>query len=246
MAATFLTNNTRRSATAIGLRHALAAASVLLAGGSQAQTPACDQLKNTLAARIDPSIRGFTLETVRGDAPVPPGTKVIGTCEVNAYKILFRRGGDTRPAPFGGSATAAAAAPKPAPAPPPKPAPAPVPPPPPPPPPAPVAKPTPTPASSPSVALPPAPKPEPEKLSVTEVVAARSLAPAVTTPPVPTQLNTVPTATAEPSPRGTGFLARNWQWILALVTLPLLAWAWLWYVHRRDYDEAGLPRGPRL
>ncbi|MBC7996094.1 MAG: DUF1161 domain-containing protein, partial [Rhizobacter sp.] len=107
--------------TAFSLRHALAAASILFTSGAQAQTPACDMLKNTLAARIDPSIRGFTLETVAGDAPVPPGAKVIGTCEGNAYKILFRRGGDTRPAPFGGSAPAPAPTPKPAPAPPPPP-----------------------------------------------------------------------------------------------------------------------------
>lgn len=231
MSATFSTSNTGRSASADVLRHALAVASLLFAGGAQAQTPACDQLKTTLAGRIDPSIRGFTLETVRGDAPVPPGAKVIGTCEVNAYKILFRRGGDTRPAPFAGSAST------PAPAPAPKPVPAPVPPPPPPP----VAKPAPAPASLPSVALAPAPKPEPEKVSANDVVALRAEA-----PPAPAPLDAAPAAAAEPAPQGAGFFARHWRWIVPLVSVPLLIWAWLWYVRRRDYDEAGLPRGPRL
>src|SRR6266568_1442863 len=66
-------------------------ASMLLAAGAFAQAGACDQLKATLAARIDPSIRGFSLETVPGGTPVPPGAKVIGTCEGGARKILFRR-----------------------------------------------------------------------------------------------------------------------------------------------------------
>lgn len=215
---------------ALSLRQALAAASLVLASSAQAQTPACDQLKNTLAARIDPSIRGFTLETVRGDAPVPPGAKVIGTCEVNAYKILFRRGGDTRPVPFGGSASAPAAAPAPAPKPP---APAPAPPPPP-----------PVPAVKPAPA--PAPKPEPEKLGANEVLATRTVEPTVTASPIPTPLETVPVATAEPAQQRSGFFARHWQWVAPLVSVPLLIWAWLWYVRRRDYDEAGLPRGPRL
>jgi Protein of unknown function (DUF1161) len=231
MSATFSTNKTDRSATAVGMRHALAVASVLLAGGAQAQTPACDLLKNNLAARIDPSIRGFTLETVPGDAPVPPGAKVIGTCEVNAYKILFRRGGDTRPAPFAGSAPAPA--PKPAPAPPP-----------PAPPPAPVVKPEPAPTP---VAPPPAPKPEPERVSGNEAVLMGPVQPPVIAPPAPPQPDPTPAVVAEPaSPAGASFIARHWQWLLPLVSVPLLAWAWLWYVRRRDYDEAGLPRGPRL
>ncbi len=201
-------------------------------------------LKNNLAARIDPSIRGFTLETVAGDAPVPPGAKVIGTCEVNAYKILFRRGGDTRPAPFGGGAPASAPAPA---APAPKPAPAPVPAPPPPPPPAPVVKPTVSPAPSPSMSPPPTPKPEPEKASVSEVLAAPSTTPAAAEPPAPTQLDSATAAaTDEPTPERGGFFARHWRWLVPLVSVPLLVWAWLWYVRRRDYDEAGLPRGPRL
>ncbi len=212
---------------------------MFVAGGAQAQTPACDQLKNTLAARIDPSIRGFTLETVAGDAPVPPGAKVIGTCEVNAYKILFRRGGDTRPAPFGGNATAPALKPAPAaPTPPPNP------------PPAPAAKPVPTPAPPPPAAPPPAPKPAPERVSLNEAVMMGPMAPPsppVTAPAPRAQPDPAPAASAEPSPlHGAGFMARHWQWIVPLVSVPLLAWAWLWYVRRRDYDEAGLPRGPRL
>jgi Protein of unknown function (DUF1161) len=254
MSATVVTKQANRSVirgvpqgpvvpAALGLCQLLALASLLVGVEAQAQTPACDQLKNTLGARIDPSIRGFTLETVRGDAPVPPGAKVIGTCEVNAYKILFRRVGDTRPVPFGGSASTPAPAQAPAPKPAPAAAPVPAPPPPAP---APVVKPIPTPASSPSVALPPAPKPEPEKVTVSEAPAPRSMAPVVAEPPAPAQVDTLPAATAEPSPPGSGFFVRHWQWLAPLVSVPLLIWAWLWYVRRRDYDEAGLPRGPRL
>lgn len=78
-------------ALAIGL-----VASMLLAQGANAQASACDRLKVSLAGRIDPSIRGFTLEAVPADAPVPPGAKVIGTCEGGARKILLHRSGSTR------------------------------------------------------------------------------------------------------------------------------------------------------
>ena len=79
-----------------------------------------------------------------------------------------------------------------------------------------------------------------------EVVATRTVVPAVTAPPAPTPLDTAPAVSAEPLPQGDGFIAHNWRWLVPLVSVPLLAWAWLWYVRRRDFDEAGLPRGPRL
>ena len=252
MSATVVTNDRKQTRVthrapgrpaALALCRLLAAASALVASSAQAQTPACDMLKNNLAARIDPSIRGFTLETVAGDAPVPPGAKVIGTCEVNAYKILFRRVGDTRPAPFGGNAPASAPTPAPKP---PAPAQVPAPSPPPPPAPAPVVKPAVTPASSPSVAPPPAPRPEPEKASVNEVLPTRSTAPAAAEPTAPTQLDTAAATAEEASTQRGGFFTRHWRWLVPLVSTPLLVWAWLWYVRRRDYDEAGLPRGPRL
>jgi Protein of unknown function (DUF1161) len=78
---------------------AVVASSMLLAAGAQAQTP-CDQLKAVLAARIDAAgARGYSLEAVPAGTPVPPGAKVIGTCEGGASKILYRRGAGARPAP---------------------------------------------------------------------------------------------------------------------------------------------------
>ena len=72
---------------------AVVASSMLFAAGAQAQTP-CDQLKSVLAARIDAAgARGYSLEAVPAGTPVPPGAKVIGTCEGGASKILYRRGG---------------------------------------------------------------------------------------------------------------------------------------------------------
>jgi hypothetical protein len=76
---------------------AVVAASMLLAAGAQAQTP-CDQLKVVLSARIDAAgARGYSLEAVPAGTGVPPGAKVIGTCEGGASKILYRRGGAARP-----------------------------------------------------------------------------------------------------------------------------------------------------
>jgi hypothetical protein len=42
------------------------------------------------------------------------------------------------------------------------------------------------------------------------------------------------------------FIARYWLWICVLLALPIAGWLWAWYAHRNAYDEAGLPRGPKL
>lgn len=42
------------------------------------------------------------------------------------------------------------------------------------------------------------------------------------------------------------FMAEYWRWIAALLLLPVAAWLWAWRAHRNAYDEAGLPRGPKL
>ena len=46
--------------------------------------------------------------------------------------------------------------------------------------------------------------------------------------------------------RAAAFLNDHWRWIFPLAFLPLLAWLWAWHAHRSAYDEAGLPRGPKL
>ena len=217
----------------------LAAASVWVASGAQAQTPACDQLKASLTARIKPGPTGFTLETVRADAPVPPGAKAIGTCEGNVYKILMRRGGNASNAQGAASAVpglASAVAAKPPvveapPAPAPRPAEL---------------------ATKPAAASPPdvaprasepaapafrGPLPEPEKVALNDPAPA---------PPVQAPRVAEPSASGSRTQRVGAFVGRNWLWILPLILLPLGAWAWMWIAHRRAYDEAGLPRGPRL
>jgi outer membrane biosynthesis protein TonB len=218
------------------------AASMLAFSPAQAQTPACEQLKARLAARVDPSIRGFSLESVAGDAPVPPGAKVFGNCEGGAYKVLFRRGGDTRPT-FGGASDAApapppAAPPKPAPAPSPAPVPAP----------APAPVPAPAPALAPApVSIPtpaPAPAPSPAPAAVPAAEPEKTAAPANDATPVAAE----PATDDGPSwtQRLSGFFVAHWAWWCALILLPLAGWLWAWRAHRNAYDEAGLPRGPRL
>ena len=217
----------------------LQAASMLLAPSAQAQSYACTQFSDTLAARIDPSIRGFTLETVPADAPVPAGAKVFGTCDGGAFKVLFRRGGNTRPVPSGASAAApapraAVVADKPAPAP------------------APLPSPTPPPAPLSTAAAPAAPPPsrEPEKpvgSNPSDAAAARTTEPAVAAAePAPADSDKTSDAKASSALEEPGFMARYWPWILALLALPVAVWLWAWQAHRSAYDEAGLPRGPKI
>jgi hypothetical protein len=42
------------------------------------------------------------------------------------------------------------------------------------------------------------------------------------------------------------FMAEHWRWMWALVLLPVAGWVWVWRARRSAYDEAGLPRGPKL
>jgi hypothetical protein len=42
------------------------------------------------------------------------------------------------------------------------------------------------------------------------------------------------------------FVNTHREWMAALLLLPLGLWFWAWRSHRSAYDEAGLPRGPKL
>lgn len=259
MAATLVAKDTNQTAdaglsgrrvvpAALALCKLLAAVSMLATFSAQAQTPACDQLKASLTARIKPGPTGFTLETVPAADPVPPGAKAIGTCEGSVYKILIRRGvnaENAQGAASAGLAPASAAAVN-APVVPTRPA---------------MPEPT-APARSADLAAKPAQAPSPDAAARTALGASEPAAPAFmgplpepekvaladTAPALPVQTPPVdePTATGSTTQRAGAFVARHWLWILPLVLLPLLAWAAMWIAHRRAYDEAGLPRGPRL
>jgi len=236
------------SATACALT-LLQAASMLLAGGARAQSSVCDQLKATLAARVEATgVRGYGLETVPGGSPVPRGASVIGTCEGGKFMVLYRRWAATSTAagasaaepPSAPQATTAAEAPS---------------------------------RRAPVVAVerpvqappPPASTPAPEPLPVKHPVEAASavVAPAGE-PEKPPAANTREAASARPEPASAppdakaideppapawqlpDVLAGNWRWIAALLLLPIAGWIWAWRAHRSAYDEAGLPRGPKL
>jgi len=230
----------------IPARWAVAAASaavLLLGADARAQTPACDQLKSSLAARL-PAPGSYHLESLAAGEPVPKGAKVIGNCSGGAYRILFIRGAPT---------AAAAPAPKPmpvekpAPVPPPAPVVAVQPPPPPPPPPKKIEVPPPAPAPVVAVAPPPPPKPEPKPEPAPEprpIVkpAAEPEADMAALMPMPAPADDGPSFLDE----ATGFAGDHWPWLSALVALPLLLWGWGRVTYHRAYDAAGLPRGPRL
>ena len=207
----------------------LAAGSLLCIAPARAQTAGCDQFKETLAARI--RIGGFSLEAVPAATKLPPGTKVVGTCEGGAYKILLRRGAAAQQA-AGDEPPAAAPAPvaKPAATPTSTPTRTPTP----------TATPAPTPTPTPTPVPTPAPTPVPTPQPTPPQAGDASVAPAVAT------AEAAGTGVASWTERVTGFLTRHWPWVLTLGGLPLLIWLAAWITHRRHFDEAGLPRGPRL
>jgi hypothetical protein len=208
-------------------------ASMLLAHGAHAQANACDQLKAALAARIDPGIRGYSLEAVPGSASVPPGAKVIGTCEGGARKILFRRSGSPP------SSTGTASAVEPASAPPASPAPV---------------------ETNRRVALASSdlasqraatPAPVAKPLAEVHTSGASAMASAGTgdvpsVEPAPAQHDLPVMASAPFAQRVAEVLGRYWPWMAALALVPLGVLLRVWLAHRSGYDAAGLPRGPKL
>ena len=211
----------------------LHAAWLFLASDASAQSNACDQLKGTLAARIEASgVRDYNFEIVPASTPVPPGARVIGTCEAGRYKVLYRRGSST---PAVASEPAQAARPASAPRPPPPG----------------------SAASAPAVAVRPvlrsseaaAAAPVPAPVKVASAVASQpEPAPAAVQPVVqPAQAPEKDSAPTIPwTHRVSEFVAANWRWLAALALLPIAGWLWAWRAHRNAYDKYGLPRGPRL
>jgi hypothetical protein len=231
-------------------------ASLLLADGAHAQANACDQLKEVLAARINSGIGTYSLEAVPAGTPVPPGSKVIGTCEGGARKILFRRGGAAPPSSDVASAAGPASAPQA------------------------LAAPTEpkrrspdvqrdralplVPASAPASASSASPRPVSRSVGAASAAAtpvaerekspnamdsASSAAPSVDpvlNPPAPSGLDETSVSKIPLRQRAAEFIGRYWQGFLAVALVLLAAVLWAWFSHRSAYDEAGLPRGPKL
>jgi len=247
-------------------RALLPAASLLLATTgvqAQAQSANCDKLRQTLSARIEAGgIQGYGLDILPAKETPPAGGKVIGTCDGGAFKAVYRRfGGSSSPPAVTSEAPAPvrmAAGPSPAP---PAPAPSPAPTPPSPPPPAPQPVPQPAPQPTPAPPPPPAPAPPPVVSPVIITAAEPITMVAASSPPAtltlasasrdPMALPAVDVAPPAESPswlqRASARVRGDWLWTFwALLLLPLVGWLWSWLQHRRLYDAAGLPRGPRL
>ena len=215
------------------------------AAAALAQSPACDQFKDTVATRIPPEALG-TLVIAAASTPVPPGAKVVGTCDGGAFKILHYRRGLTPQAATADSAastpgaasaaSAVAAAPRvaaraSAPA---------------------AAASRPEPAKPVAAKLPEPVKPAAPKLPEPSPSPA-AMAPAVVAPALPDTRDEPLMRDPPPLPEGPGListtadtLVEHWPWILAALLLALGAWGWSWFSHRSVYDAAGLPRGPKL
>ncbi len=226
-------------------------AMLLLAPGAQAQSNACELLKSELAARIEATgVRGYSLEDVPADTPVPPGARAIGNCEAGARKVLYRRWAAVQASSAdAGAAVPATVAPprvvpdKPAPrstvaqtdraAPPATPS-----------------APGPAPRASAPASAATTPGRAPEKpvlaASASGVVVVPAIERALAQPAPQAQPVKTGAAQSTWAQRAADFTAENWRWLLALIVLPLAGLGWAWYAHRSAYDEAGLPRGPKL
>ena len=78
-------------------RLTLAAAAVALALGTSsaawAQRKDCNELKSEIEAKIKKNgVDKFTLDIVDKDAQVEEGAKVVGTCDGQTKKIVYKRG----------------------------------------------------------------------------------------------------------------------------------------------------------
>ncbi len=239
-----------------GTAWAVGAAGLLVATLAQAQSSACETLKATLAARIESTgVRGYAMDVLPGRTPVPSGAKVIGNCDGGAFKVVYWRWASARKVPAVGedakvaaqapaSAAASVAVPK---------VPAVV---------APSAK--TQPVAAPMVVAVPVPAPVAPNASASATSKPEpAIAPATATST--SSLSAVPVVdervavSAQPAPvespdgeklpfshRATAFVTAHWPWVSAALLVPLALWLWAWRAHRNAYDEAGLPRGPKL
>jgi Protein of unknown function (DUF1161) len=211
-----------------------------LAVSAAAQASACDDFKAVLAARIESTgVRGYSLEVVQADDPVPSDAKVIATCESGTRKFLYRRWGAARAASSSAAnaARAASAAQRPATADAPARR-------------APLTRDerasTAPPAATPAVVAPPVPRSSETAAVPAATAAAPAIERTVVAPPAPVAAETTPVAAATPMQRVASFVLAQWQWLAALALVALLGGLWMWRVPFGAYDKDGLPRGPKL
>lgn len=224
-----------------------------LAASAAAQASPCDDFKAVLAARIESTgVRGYSLEVVPADEPVPSDAKVIASCESGTRKFLYRRWGAARAASSSAAnaARAASAAQRPTTADSPARR-------------APIARderaPTAPPVATPAVVAPPVPRGS-EAASAPAATAAAAIEPTASSgvaarppiertavvPPEPVKAEMAAVAEATLTQRVSGVVVAQWQWLGALVLVALLGGLWIWRVPFGAYDKDGLPRGPRL
>lgn len=234
---------------------------MLCAPLAHAQSSNCEEFKERVAARIEASgVRGYALDIVPSSTPVPAGARVVGNCDAGAYALVYRRWASTAPAAAADTGTPAVAArptppptpglspsPKPTPTPTPTPAPTPTPSP------KPTPTPTPTPAPSPSPSPKPAPTvaapslPVPAPVATAVAVAAPSPAPAAVADPSPSPAAAPAAGPGADDGPGLWSTATEYSgWLLGLAAAIAAALLWRWQRRRSLYDEAGLPRGPRI
>lgn len=239
----------------------------LAAPAALAQSASCAAFKDRVAASIEAKgIQGYALEIVRSRTPVPPGARVVGRCDGGAYAVIYRRWAGAAAAPADEPASEAATAPPPAvpkavPAAASRATPS--------------AVSRAAAASSPTAVASAAPAatpsgsskkaPDPVSKAPPPAVAAPAPAAVPTTLPaaVPPAAASTPrhdvapvpaTAQADAPPRPVAAtsssvddLARPVVWLITvLLALAFTVRGVRRWLHRRYYDDAGLPRGPRL
>lgn len=229
-----------------------------------AQSANCEAFKERLAASIEGNgVRGYALEVVPSGSPAPLGARSLGTCDGGAYTVLYWRWaqarGEAAPAAPPTSVTdAPAATPRPAQAPKSD------------------AEPRSRrePKATSEVNAEREPNATRESKLPTGATAAREphsaatsrpspanpsaapeVADATNRPPAASPASMAPTAAPSPAPtsaqgaepaRFAGFARVVAFVVTAAAAIVGGVWAWRWTRRRRYYDEAGLPRGPRI
>jgi hypothetical protein len=212
---------------------------------ARAQSANCESFRQRVAASIEAKgIQDYSLEFVPRRDPRPAGARAVGNCDGGTYTLLYRRGAaatasarvaEAASLPASQSDEAVAAPPKAA-----RKAAARQ---------APVAAAAPAPAPAALSASSPAPKTDIARESSPAVVPPAPATPIATVAAAPAAVapGAAPVQPIERPPSAFDAMARRLAWGVAIVLLAAFVVRQVrrWR-HRRYYDEAGLPRGPRI